>query len=328
LFIPGSFEIPANYITEKVTTRSPLARSADEEEIGRSSIIDTWILDIERFKVTVQTSQPGLTITAEPKGGLLPGGFDTRLEETLWFVLAHPCRWLLKMERRGGQGTTSIRSRTSIDVKSKLPPPVDWDYIPVECVTMLFQHYLAYIQQYSEPRYHPTSVNVLQVLRASTLSIEAEALALSVAIESLLNRDYADCGKPTADDCTQVELLEQLINDSTLLDHIKRRALGAVSRLKSTNAGSCLRQMVAHTDHLSTDLIAAWEKIRNATAHGREIEGPYEEILRLCDKAYVLFAILIFNRIGYTGEYKNAGVTGRPCLVFAPFWPPKAVAET
>ncbi|HEY6159497.1 MAG TPA: hypothetical protein VIV88_18780 [Gemmatimonadales bacterium] len=321
LFIPGSFDIPANYITKQTRTRSALAGVPQEEEIGHSTVIDTWKLDLQGLHVIVEVSEKGLLVTTWSDSEL-SAGLDSRLEETLWFVLAHPCRWLFKMESRGGHGTTAIRSHTSTDFKSRLRPPVDWAYIPVECVTILFQQYLAYLQVYKEPRFHPTSVNVLQVLRGSAQSIEAEALALGVAIESLLNRDYADCGQPLPQDRAQVDRLESLINQSTLSYQIKNRALGAVSRLKSTSAGTCLRQMLGHTEHVTTELIAAWSKIRNATAHGEDISEPFEEIVSLCNKAYVLFNVLIFNRIGFVGEYKNRALPKWPEVKFAPFWPP------
>ena len=321
LFLPGSFEIPANQITRQVKVRSPLRPPDAEEEIEQSSVIDAWKLDLPNLEVTVEVSSPGLFVTATPKDESLPAGLDTRLEETLWFVLAHPCRWLFKMERRGGKGMTSIRSRTTKDFKPDLRPPVDWDYIPVEYVTGLFQQYLAYLQPYGEPRYHPTSVNVLQVLRSSALSIEAEALALGVAIESVLNREYTDCGSASPEVLSQVELLEDLITGSVLTDQIKKRAVGAVRRLTATNPGTCLRQMHDVSEHISDDLIAVWETIRHATAHGREIDKPFEETVKLCDKAHTLFNLLIFNRIKYVGEYKNRTLPGSPEMKFAPFWP-------
>lgn len=321
LFIPGLFDIPANHITKLTRTRSALAGSAAEVEVGWSSVIDTWVLDLPRLKIIIEVSKSGLLVTALPEGELV-AGLDSRLEETLWFVLAHPGRWLFKMERRGGLGTTSVRSLWGAAIKPRLPAPVDWDYIPVETVTMLFQQYLTYLEPYHEPRYHPMSVNVLQVLRASAQSLEAEALALGVGIESLLNRDYPDCGRPSTADRDEIERLEQLIADATLTGQIKKRALGAISRLKSTSAGTCLRRMLDQGGHVTTDLIEAWTKIRNATAHGDEISEPFEGIMRLCDKAYVLFCVLIFNRIGYVGEYKNRAAQGWPEVKFSPFWPP------
>ena len=338
LFLPGSFEIPVSHLTEEVKVRSPLGPprtrliqppSEDErEEVGHSSIINVWRLDLANLDITVELSNSGLDIIAAPKGQELPAGLDTRIEETLCFVLAHPCRWLLKMERRGGAGTTCLRSRSTRDFKSDMRPPVDWDYIPSDDVAMLFQRYLAYIQPYSEPRYHPTSVNVLQVLRASAQTVEAEALALAVAIESLLNREYPDCGVPEPELLAEVARLETLISQSNLTDSTKTRALGAVSRLKSANPGSCLRQITKVSSHVTMDLVAAWDKIRKPSAHGREIEVPFEELVNLCDKAYLLFCLLIFNRIGYTGEYKNRTLKGWPEAVFAPFWPPRAVPVT
>ncbi len=297
LFIPGSFEIPANHVTKLTRTRSALAGSAPEVEVGWSSVIDTWILDLARLEIVIEVSKSGLLVTALPQGELA-AGLDSRLEETLWFVLAHPGKWLFKMERRGGLGTTAVRSLRGTDIKPRLGPPVDWDYIPVEMVTMF------------------------QVLRASAQSIEAEALALGVGIESLLNRDYPECGRPSIADRDEIERLEQLIADATLTDQIKKRALGAISRLKSTNPGTCLRQMLGHTTHVTVDLVNAWTKVRNLTAHGEDIAEPFEEIVNLCDKAYILFNVLIFNRIKYTGEYKNRALPKWPEVRFTPFWPP------
>ncbi len=331
LFLPGAFEIPVSHLTEQVKVRSPLGpprtrsmrppSEEEREEVEHSSIINVWKLDLASLNITVELSSAGLDLIVTPKSQDLPAGLDTRIEETLWFVLAHPCRWLIKMERRGGAGTTCIRSRSTHDFRSDIRPPVDWDYIPSDDVAMLFQQYLAYIQGYTEPRYHPTSVNVLQVLRASAQTIESKALALAVAIESLLNREYTDCGVPEPKLLEEMARLETLISQSDLSDNTKTRALGAVSRLKSANPGSCLRQMTKVSSQLTMDLVGAWEQIRKPSAHGREVEVPFEELVSLCDKAYLLFCLLIFNRIGYSGEYKNRTLKGRPETVFAPFWP-------
>jgi hypothetical protein len=138
LFLPGSFRIPASHLTEEVRFQSPLGSpktrlmrppsEEEREEVGYSSTINVWKLGPANLDITVELGNAGLDVSVTPKGQELSAGLDTRLEETLWFVLAHPCRWLVKMERRGGAGTTCIRSRSIRDFQSDIRPPVDWDW--------------------------------------------------------------------------------------------------------------------------------------------------------------------------------------------------------
>lgn len=248
-------------------------------------------------------------------------GLDTRLEEALCYVLAHPCNWLFKMERRGGKGTTAIRSHTWTDFAPPVRPPVDWVCCSVESVTELFQRYLAYICEYAEPRYHPTSVNTLQVLRASAQAVEAEALALGVAIESVIHRDYGSSGEPPPGDKAEVDELLRLVADAPVSEHMKHRASRALERIKEANAEGSLRHR-ERDGHVSGQLIDAWRRVRHPPAHGKEIPGPLDETVHLCDKAHLLFNLLIFSRIGYTGEYMNRTMPKWQVVFSKPFWEP------
>jgi hypothetical protein len=327
LFIPGKFEIPVNRVSEVIHRRSERLR-ADEEEIGRSTALDTWVVDHSTMTFTLTLVESGLQLTAEPKGrdDSLPAGLDTRIEEALWFVLSHPCRWLVKMEWGDHTGSVGIRSHRWSDVKSNLDPPIHFSTHDDEDAAELFKRYLDYVLAYGEARYHPTSVNVLQVLRASAQSIEAEALALGVAIESILNREYAWCGGPSTSEQQEVDELLQLVADSGLSERIKERARGALGRMKSSSAEGRLRAL-ERDGHLRSEWVDAWRRIRHASAHGSEIEGPFEETVRLCNRAYMLFGRLIFSRIGFTGRCEERRMGEYRTVPFKPFWaPPPATA--
>jgi hypothetical protein len=206
-------------------------------------------------------------------------------------------------------------------MQPRLDPPIHFSPHDDEDAAQLFQRYLDYVLTYNEPRYHPTSVNVLQVLRASAQSIEAEALALGVAIESVLNREYAWCGQPSDAEQREVDELLQLVAESGLSDQIKARALGALGRFKSASAEGRLR-LLEQQGHLRTEWVDAWRRIRHATAHGREIETPFEETIRLCNRAYMLFTRLIFSRIGFTGRCEERRMGEWRIVPFKPFWSP------
>jgi hypothetical protein len=328
LFIPGKFETPVNRVSHVIHRRSEGLKADDDEEIGRSTALDTWVVDHPTMTFTLTVVKGGLEVTAEPKGrdDSLPAGLDTRIEEALWLVLAHPCRWLVKMGWRESVGSTAIRSHRWSDVKSNLDPPIHFSTHDDEDAAELFKRYLDYVLAYGEARYHPTSVNVLQVLRASAQSIEAEALGLGVAIESVLNREYAWCGEPPASEQQEVDALLRLIADSGLSDRVKERARGALGRMKSSSADGRLRTL-EREGHIRSEWVDAWRRIRHATTHGSEMQEPFEETIRLCNQAYTLFARLIFSRIGFTGRCEERRMGEWRTVPFKPFWsPPPATA--
>lgn len=318
LFIPGSFDMPANRFTKTVKSR-------EGTRVWESSARDTWQMEFPWLSLSITHESDGLVISASPKGDALPSGLDTRLEESLWFTLGHLCHWQIMMERKNGRGRTGIKSQTWEDFKPRLLPPVDWYWHPIEFQTEAFQRYLEYITDYDRPRYHPTSVNVLDILTASIQSIEAQALALGVAVESLIRREYGYLGDPSPDEESQVNDLLALIEASGTKAEMKKRARGAINKLKSVNLEGCLREL-QRDGHVSEDLIDAWRKVRHPGAHGDDAERPLEELVALCDKTHVLFNLLIFSRIGYTGEYTDRSSRGWPTKLSKPFWKPRSLS--
>jgi len=120
--------------------------------------------------------------------------------------------------------------------------------------------------------------------------------------------------------------LLQLVGKSGLSERIIERARGALGRMKSSSAEGRLRTL-EREGHIRSEWVDAWRRIRHATAHGGEIQEPFEEIIRLCDQAYMLFARLIFSRIAFTGRCEERRMGEWRTVPFKPFWAPPPASD-
>jgi hypothetical protein len=196
MYLPGEVKLPTNAITRIV-----------EETPGRTSFrpnINLWEVKSERFELLLTKVEGGLEVDGSYLGGPLPEQFEQRLEEALWFTLAFPAKWTLLDIRKGGEHSFIIRTLRDKPGNPLLRPPLEPGHgAQAEHLGRMFVLYLDYILPYAKPPYyHPTSVTVYQALRASTLSLNAEAWQLSVAVESLAQSGFPELGRPGADDLT------------------------------------------------------------------------------------------------------------------------------
>jgi hypothetical protein len=145
--------------------------------------------------------------------------------------------------------------------------------------------------------------------------VETEALALGVAVESLVRREFKNLGIP---DLTFVEAIESALEhiDSWVgPEDVKERVRNSISGMRGTNPRAALKKLV-DVGVLRKDHLSAWNKIRHPTAHGNEFHMPFREIVRQCDLTYSALTRLIFAVIGYQGPYTDYSVEGWPTVEY------------
>lgn len=304
LFFPGEFTIPANAGTH-TTEVSPLG------EFQRFNP-NAWAIKTNEYDIYIINGSGGMEALVIPNDGPLPAMFDTRLEEALWFTLAVPARWSLLEEHRGGAYRFRIRTPRDLGAAPRLKPPLRPEPGHLaEYSADILNRYLTYILPYGKPRYHPISVKVLQLLRGSALSLNAEALGLAIAIESLARREFSSLGCPEKELIGHFDSAIQYIKGWPGDDSVKERIVRFISGWKGTNPRESLKKLV-EKGVITEEQREAWNTLRHPIVHGQEIDKLLDRLSVLCDMAYVGWLRMVFEAIGYSGPYTDRSVEGWP----------------
>ncbi len=266
----------------------------------------------------------GLVVTISTAEAALPAHIETRFEEALQFVLAHPVAWTIIEKSAGKNGSVELRALPEREIRPpRAEPPISFRHVlaPDE-VWQMCARYLAHVLPYEPPEgrvwYHPLSDLVHAVLEASKASIDAEALELSVAVEGLLNQEFPDLGHPTAEMAAELDRALTVVSQSDLSPDVKKRIDGAVRAMKKPSAKDKLRELVK-AGAITKEQVGAWDDLRNPSSHGvRAHERELQDVVDLCGRVLVLFYHLIFWRIAYRGRYTDYGTKSWPTAEYRP----------
>ncbi len=97
--------------------------------------------------------------------------------------------------------------------------------------------------------------------------VEAQALSLVVAVESVLDRFFHEIGKSADGYLTKIDMLIEHVKAWDKDAKVLERAVGAVGQLKHIRAGDRFLSLIA-SGAVCPDAVAAWKKMRNSVAHG------------------------------------------------------------
>jgi hypothetical protein len=179
----------------------------------------------------------------------------------------------------------------------------------------MFSRYVDYVLPGLDDTYHPTSVNILSVLRASAITIESLALALAIAIESVVRREFADLGRPIPDALgvfdSAIEYVSNWPGDASM----KGRITQAISTWKGPSAREALKHL-ADQGVISHQQLRAWNAVRHPMVHGQVTNRPVEELLLPCDLQHMALLRLLFKVLGYDGPYTDRSIDGWPQVQF------------
>lgn len=311
LVFPGTYDLPANVATQHETREGDdLRRRAVRHNI--------WSFEGETFRYRFKNRDDGaMTGTVLAKDGAkLPDGLAWRMEEALWVVLFDRPLWSLRFARMAGTELVSLERPQKLSGEPRLEPLTPRREAP-EDASQLFLDYLDYLSGYEEPRYHPTSVGVRRAIQASTYAVDSEARALAIEIEGLLRRDFSEEEEPDPEVLQEVEALEDHLSDWSGSERMERRVEGFLNRMRQPDRGDALEQL-KDEGMITEEQYNAWWKLRGPTAHGRPIDRPISELVRLCDHLHHLLYFLVFYAVGYEGLYVHRVHPHREVREFPP----------
>jgi hypothetical protein len=271
------------------------------EEIFSRTRFDRHELDFNESKIHFysSTSNNLFHVSAENSKGFSAPYVENWIPEALTLItasLVYP-----RMVIRHFQDDALIFLRnTPSETKSKMPPAiVGFPNLRKE-LWEIFKAYLNECVKRSEFEQLVTTKIFSEVIIASTGTLQAFVLSLSVCVENLAGQLKDEFSIKTIDE-GEFKALKSYLNQWRGEEDIKNRATGLLSMLRSASTKQVLRALQKE-NVLEDKHIKAWEEIRHSLAHGGIIEFPIDEDFWLRRNLLVSMVYrLILRKIGYRG---------------------------
>ncbi len=318
IWIFDDLTIPTNAIT--ISRKS----TAHGQQKIRHTTRNAW-----RFRscgidfLLVKEGEDFLVVRAAAELEAFPKSFEDRVVESLQFVLGRPIPWVVMKTRVKNNVTLKLSSRQlgrEDAEKSRFHPPLPprpllnpkTNRMTNKPHRKLFECYLKHTLSCERKR-HPLWGHLNAVYKASTGSfIDAKAMTLAVAIESLLGSEYGNLGKPSKRDRKEIARFQTHLREWQGNGQVKARIEGAISQLLLPRALDKMRAL-AQRGIITEEQQRAWQKLRNLSTHSYQSTGlSSDKFLELIHQVEVLFYHLIFHSIGSQGPYIDFSLPGWP----------------
>jgi hypothetical protein len=251
----------------------------------------------------------------------IPKYLKERVLEAFQFILGYPIHWATSHKRIGNSTELTLSSPERRLPGGRFQPPVLLGgYLIEEDKTFqeLFTKYLRHIIDYDQPQ-HPFWAQLNAIYEASNGKfIDAHALTLSVAIESLVSLEFPNLGEMTEEEKDAVKEALEYVGKWGGHTGIKNRIIGSVKSYSHPSISAKMKALVK-AGAITKKHWTAWQNIRNKSAHS--YQSHRTEGVRFVDDIFqvnVLFYHLIFHAIGYQGSYMDTSVVGFPVMKYPP----------
>jgi hypothetical protein len=238
-----------------------------------------------------------------------------RLLETLQFILGYPINWAVSYKRIGHTTEVTLCSPRQRSVSSRFQPPFilgGYFINEAQVFRRLFVKYLQHVINYDQPL-HPLWAQINAIYEASSgMFIDAHALTLAVAIESIVSSEFSHLGKLKKREEDAVQKALEYMEDWKDKAGIKDRIKGKIKTLLEPNVGNKMKAL-EKVGAITNAQAKAWQSLRNKSAHSYQTHGSKNsKFVKLIFQINVLFYHLIFHAIGYKGPYMDVSETGFP----------------
>jgi hypothetical protein len=291
------------------------SRLADRDTTGFSRGI--WKIESSICGPIVVTQlSEGIDVDVADCDAELAGRLGIRLKEALTFALSSPIEWIVEETVSSNHALATIREQSRLKGRPRLRPPIEPHRREgMRSCGALLNQYLAYVLAYppTDTLHHPLTLAVTKTLRASSLVVEDETLALSTEVERLIREHFADRGSPLASLVAAVESAIKHLASWVAPADGKERVLNAIHQMKGPNPRTALRKLVEE-GVIRPQHFQSWERVRHVAAHGLPVSSSSRELVAHNDVVHQLFLLLVFHVIGYQGVFHDHTVNGWPAI--------------
>ena len=253
----------------------------------------------------------------------MPTAIETRVEEALRYVTASSANWCISEKRFGTIREVMVVPRRPVR-KSFFLEPVDHRHPDMKPhYWHLFARYLEHVLGANEPdAYHPLSSQLFHVFSGETRQLHLNGLVVGVAVEGVLNVAFSDIGKPAPEFLAAREALAQRVAKVRCkVPELERRVRGALDAMKSSTASATDKLKALEAAGVVTrESVKQWKDLRNKTAHAKGTYDPtaLAKLYPLCNAVYTMLNRLVFQAIGYEGDFQDFSRRGWPNASFKP----------
>lgn len=250
---------------------------------------------------------------AYSNNSVLPPQLEQRITDALEFVFGKPLRSIVSEVGIGDQLELTIRNRISRGSRGLSHPPLFHVHsYNNESYWHLFDLYLQHICKETDDRRHPLSRFVHSVIVSSESSIEARALTVGVAAEGILKAEYAGYGSPDETFISELEFLRELVEKQQFKSNLGKRIEGVLGNMASPSAEDRMKALIRE-GIIAEYHRAAWKRIRHSAAHADYLDPEsLQKYLTLYYRVLTMIHLLVFEAIGYEGQYTDYGDVGWP----------------
>lgn len=273
------------------------------------------------FEFELVEEKDALVLAASAPLSVLPPAFESRISEALLFVVGTLPPWSVVRCIEKGLSTTKVQAADEEDPRRHRYVPIRFGLVDETLhIWRLFDCFLRYVTRDGNPDHlHPLSTQLWAVAKTNAASVEARALTLAVAVETLLDTFFEETAHPSTEHLASVDDLVKHVRQWSGDAGIRERAIGALGSLKSARPGDKLRELERKGVTTAQDR-EAWRSLRNSAAHGdwSEVRTDLQGFIDKIEQVRVLFYRLIFTIIGFEGKHTDWGARGWPFVVFPP----------
>lgn len=248
----------------------------------------------------------------------LPTGFQHRLLEAVRFSTSTFASWVMNETVQNSIRILELSSLRSAN-RGLIPEPLDARGHESDFFQLLDRYFLYSVGNAKDENFAPLSSKLGGLYSLQGVWLDTIALIIAVAVESVLS-EFSEIGIPDQrliDEVDEISNAIEAIDETSVRENTKKRALGSVSNMKSTRAGDKLKHL-AEIGVITKGEISQWKNLRNASAHGTLHDEPmkFQKLLSDIYGAMTLLNKLVFLRIGYEGKYSDYSQIGWPIEEF------------
>jgi hypothetical protein len=144
--------------------------------------------------------------------------------------------------------------------------------------------------------------------------ISVYALTLATHIELVVKNYFKEFAKKISDDIIVAAIEE--IKVLNINEALKPRIIGFLSNIRGEIRAKDILNELVKNDEIASKQLNYWNKLRNSSTHGDNLNMEFQELFNLCSANLVLYYNLIFILINYTGSYSDYSTYGYPILNF------------
>ena len=268
----------------------------------------------------VERSTNLLEVSAKSSDDTFPEHFENRVLEALQFVVGHPIHWTVRTRRTGQTIEIRLRSKRALLPAASFRPPLRITLrthprtgkITAESYSRLFEQFLKHTLQDNRETSQLWGWLDAVYEASSAPFADAEALTLSVVIESLLANEFPDLGCPSKQDEEWIRNFIAFLASWDGPQALKSRIKGAVGNFCHPSASDRLHEL-ASKGAITNKQRKAWQELRHPIAHSYQSPGiPAPRFHELLMDCRVLFYHLVFCAIGYKGIYTDYRMSDWP----------------